>query len=65
MKTQPELQAIPISPDPCNADNREVSPALQSYAPDQAATDRRHDHILRAALLENACTIREVAVDTH
>ena len=65
MKTQLELQAITISPDPCNADNREAAPALQTYVPDQAAADRRHDHILRAALLENACTIREVAVDTH
>jgi hypothetical protein len=65
MKTQPELQAIPMSHDPCNADNREVSPALQSYAPCQAAADRRHDHILRAALLTSGCTIRDEAVETH
>ena len=65
MKTQPELQAIPISHDPCNTDNQEVSPALQSYAFGQAAADRRHDHILRAALLANGCTIRDPAVDMH
>ena len=65
MKTQPELQAIPMSHDPCYADNLETFPALQAYAPDQAPADRRHDHILRAALLANGCTIRNEAVETH
>ena len=65
MKTQPELYAMLMSHDPCHADNREVFPALQTYAPDQAAANRRHDHILRAALLIKGCRIGDEVVETH
>jgi len=65
MKTHPELQAIPMSHDPCYADNQEAFAALQVYASGEAAADRHHDHILRAALLANGCTIRSKAVETH
>jgi hypothetical protein len=65
MKTQPELQAIQVSHDSCNADNREVLPALQTYEFGQSGAGRRHDHILRAALLANACTRVDEAVEKH
>jgi len=59
MKTQPEFAAIPMSPDPCHADGLETYPALQVYAAGSVATDRHHEHILRAALLANGCTAQE------
>jgi hypothetical protein len=65
MKTQPELQAVPMSHDPCYTDNQEALPDLQVYAFGEAAADRRHDHILRAALLTKGCTIRKETVETH
>lgn len=65
MKTQPELQAIQMSHDSCHADNREIFPALQTHEFYQSAAGRCHDHILRAALLTNACTSVNEAVETH
>ena len=59
MKMQPELEAIPMSHDPRYADSREALPALQSYQAGHAAAERRHDHILRAALLTHGGTTRE------
>jgi len=59
MKTQPELQAIPMSHDPRFADNQEAFPALQTHAFAEAAADRHHDHILRAALLAGGCAVQE------
>ena len=65
MKTQPKPQAIPMSHEPWYADNQTAFPALQAYAPGQSAANRPHDHILRAALLTNGCTIQNEAVETH
>jgi hypothetical protein len=65
MKTQPELQTIPMPQGSCNADSHEGFPALQVYAPGDAVADRRHEHVLRAALLANSCTIHNEAVETH
>jgi hypothetical protein len=61
MKMLPELEAIPMSHDPCHADSREVlpTPTLQLYQAGCSAEDRRHDHILCAALLANGLTTRE------
>ena len=59
MKMQPEFKAIPMSQDPCHADRLETWPELQIYAADCATAIRRHDHILRAALLANGCAAQE------
>jgi hypothetical protein len=53
MKMQPEFEAIPTFHDPCHADRPEAQPALQVYAADRVATDRRDQYIIRAALLAN------------
>ena len=65
MKTHPELQAIQMSHGPCDADYQEAIPTLQVYASGEAAASRRHDHLLRAALLANGCTSSSKAVETH
>jgi len=65
MKTQPELQSIPMPDSPCYADNREAFPALQTYASSEASAAGCHDHVLRAALLANGCRIRKEVVETH
>ena len=65
MKTQPELQAIPMSHDPRYTDNQEALPALQTYAVGETAADRRHDHILRAALLSSCYTTHKETAETH
>ena len=65
MKTQPELQAIPMSHDPRYADHQEAFPALQTYAVGETVADRRHDHILRAALLSTGHTTRKETAETH
>jgi hypothetical protein len=59
MKIQPVLEAIPMSHDPRHADSREALPALQSFQAGYAAADRRHDHILRTALLTAGCATLE------
>ena len=65
MKTQPELQTVPMPHGPCNAGSHEGFPALQVYASGDAVADSRHAHVLRAALLANGCTIRNEPVETH
>jgi hypothetical protein len=59
MKIQPELEAIPMPNDPRNPDSQEALPALQLYQAGCAAADRRHDHILRTALLTAGCATLE------
>jgi len=58
MKTQPEFAAIPMSDNPRHTEGLDVYPALQVYAAGSVATDRPHEHILRAALLANGCAAR-------
>ncbi len=53
MKTQPELEAVPMSHDSRHTDSREAFPALQLQETGNTVADKRHDHILRAALLAN------------
>jgi len=53
MKMQPEFEAIPMSHEPSHTDRLEAYPALQVYAAGSVAADKRHEHILRAALLAN------------
>jgi hypothetical protein len=54
MKTQPEPEVILMTHASCCTDSREALPALQLYEVDNTVADKRHDHILRAALLASS-----------